>query len=38
MPGGQAAIEKALAELGSMSAKEKRLLAVSLILLCAWAT
>jgi len=38
MPGGQAAVEKALAGLGPMSAKEKRLLAISLILLCFWAT
>ncbi len=38
MPGGNTAVEKALAELGPMSAKEKRLLAVSLILLCFWAT
>ncbi|HXW40567.1 MAG TPA: DASS family sodium-coupled anion symporter [Xanthobacteraceae bacterium] len=38
MPGGQAAVEKALAGLGPMSAEEKRLLTVSLILLCFWAT
>jgi len=38
MPGGEAAVAKALAQLGPMSAKEKRLLAVSLILLCFWAT
>ena len=38
MPGGQAAVDKALAELRPMTAKEKRLLAVSLILLCFWAT
>jgi solute carrier family 13 (sodium-dependent dicarboxylate transporter), member 2/3/5 len=38
MPGGRGAVEKALAELGPMSAKEKRLLAVSLVLLCFWAT
>ena len=38
MPGGEAAIAKARAELGPMTGKEKRLLAVSLILLCFWAT
>ncbi len=38
MPGGQAAVAKALTELGAMKANEKRLLAVSLILLCFWAT
>lgn len=38
MPGGQAAVDKALAELGPMAPKEKRLLAVSLVLLCFWAT
>ena len=31
MPGGQAAVAKALADLGPMTASEKRLLAVSLI-------
>jgi sodium-dependent dicarboxylate transporter 2/3/5 len=36
--GGQASIERALAALGPMSGKEKRLLAVTLILLCFWAT
>jgi anion transporter len=38
MPGGHEAVEKALAELGPMTAKEKRLLGVSLVLLCFWAT
>jgi solute carrier family 13 (sodium-dependent dicarboxylate transporter), member 2/3/5 len=38
MPGGQNTVEKALSELGAMSGKEKRLLAISLILLCFWAT
>jgi sodium-dependent dicarboxylate transporter 2/3/5 len=36
--GGQASIDRALAALGPMSGKEKRLLAVTLILLCFWAT
>lgn len=38
MPGGSAAVEKALSDLGAMKASEKRLLAVSLTLLCFWAT
>ena len=38
IPGGQAAVKQALAELGPMTGKEKRLLAISLILLCFWAT
>ncbi len=38
IPGGQAWVAKALGELGPMTAKEKRLLAFSLILLCFWAT
>jgi len=38
MPGGQAAIQRSLGELGPMTGKEKRLLAVSLILLGFWAT
>jgi solute carrier family 13 (sodium-dependent dicarboxylate transporter), member 2/3/5 len=38
MPGGQNTVDEALSELGAMSGKEKRLLAVSLILLCFWAT
>jgi anion transporter len=36
--GGQAAVEKSLRQLGPISAKESRLLAISLILLCFWAT
>ena len=38
MPGGVDAVGKALAELGPMSGAEKRLLTISLILLCFWAT
>jgi len=38
VPGGAAAVTKALSELGPMTAREKRLLAVSLVLLCFWAT
>jgi anion transporter len=38
VPGGDAAIAKARAALGPMSGKEKRLLAISLVLLCFWAT
>jgi sodium-dependent dicarboxylate transporter 2/3/5 len=38
MPGGHAAVEKALAALGPITAKEARLLVVSLILLGFWAT
>jgi len=38
LPGGHGAVEKALADLGPMRAKEKRLLAISLTLLCFWAT
>ena len=38
VPGGAAAVAKARAALGPMSGKEKRLLTVSLILLCFWAT
>jgi solute carrier family 13 (sodium-dependent dicarboxylate transporter), member 2/3/5 len=38
IPGGQAAVEKALTELGPMTGKQGRLLAVSLILLCFWST
>jgi len=38
MPGGQAAVQKSLADLGPMTGKEMRLLAISLILLCFWAT
>jgi solute carrier family 13 (sodium-dependent dicarboxylate transporter), member 2/3/5 len=36
--GGQDAVKRALAALGPMSGKEKRLLVISLILLCFWAT
>lgn len=36
--GSQASIDQALAALGPMTGKEKRLLAVTLILLCFWAT
>jgi len=38
IPGGQASVQKSLAELGPMTGKEIRLLAISLILLCFWAT
>jgi solute carrier family 13 (sodium-dependent dicarboxylate transporter), member 2/3/5 len=38
LPGGQGAVAKALAELGPMTGAQKRLLTVSLILLCFWAT
>lgn len=38
MPGGQAAVQKSLADLGPMTGKEMRLLAISLTLLCFWAT
>jgi sodium-dependent dicarboxylate transporter 2/3/5 len=38
IPGGQVAVTKALSELGPMTNKEKRLLALSLTLLCFWAT
>jgi solute carrier family 13 (sodium-dependent dicarboxylate transporter), member 2/3/5 len=38
MPGGHAAVERALAALGPMTAKETRLLIASLILLGFWAT
>lgn len=38
IPGGQAAVQKSLTELGPMTGKQMRLLAVSLILLCFWAT
>ena len=38
IPGGQAAVQKALGELGPMTGKEMRLLAISLILLFIWAT
>ena len=38
IPGGHATVEKSLTELGPMTGKQGRLLAVSLILLCFWAT
>jgi solute carrier family 13 (sodium-dependent dicarboxylate transporter), member 2/3/5 len=38
IPGGHATVQKSLAELGSMTGKQARLLALSLILLCFWAT
>jgi anion transporter len=38
VPGGRDAIARALALLGPMSGKEKRLLAVTLVLLCFWST
>jgi solute carrier family 13 (sodium-dependent dicarboxylate transporter), member 2/3/5 len=38
IPGGQATVEKSLTELGPMTGKQARLLAVSLILLCFWST
>jgi len=38
VPGGQAAVKKSLTELGPMTGKEARLLAISLVLLCFWAT
>jgi sodium-dependent dicarboxylate transporter 2/3/5 len=38
IPGGQATVEKSLTELGPMTGKQGRLLAVSLILLCFWST
>jgi anion transporter len=38
IPGGQVTVQKSLSQLGSMTGKEARLLAVSLILLCFWAT
>jgi anion transporter len=38
IPGGHEAIRKALAELGPMKIAEKKLLAISLALLCFWST
>ncbi|RWU21554.1 hypothetical protein DM813_20490 [Pseudomonas alkylphenolica] len=38
IPGGKAAVSATLAELGPMSGAQKRLLAVSVLLLLAWAT
>ena len=38
IPGGKTAVGKALSELGPMTAREGRLLLLSLVLLCFWAT
>jgi sodium-dependent dicarboxylate transporter 2/3/5 len=38
IPGGKATVAKSLTELGPMTGKEGRLLALSLILLCFWST
>ncbi|MDR3670035.1 MAG: DASS family sodium-coupled anion symporter [Holophaga sp.] len=38
IPGGKAAVAKSLRELGPMTGAEKRLLSLSLILLCFWTT
>lgn len=38
IPGGKATVEKSLSELGPMTGKEIRLLALSLTLLCFWST
>jgi len=38
VPGGREAVARALQGLGAMSGAEKRLLAISLVLLCFWAT
>jgi anion transporter len=38
IPGGQETVQKSLSGLGPMTGKEGRLLAISLILLCFWAT
>ncbi|MGO9358506.1 MAG: DASS family sodium-coupled anion symporter [Xanthobacteraceae bacterium] len=38
IPGGHASVQKSLAELGPVTGKQARLLAVSLTLLCFWAT
>jgi di/tricarboxylate transporter len=38
IPGGHSTVQKTLAELGPMTGKQARLLALSLILLCFWAT
>jgi solute carrier family 13 (sodium-dependent dicarboxylate transporter), member 2/3/5 len=38
IPGGEATVKKSLSELGRMTGREARLLAVSLLLLCFWAT
>jgi solute carrier family 13 (sodium-dependent dicarboxylate transporter), member 2/3/5 len=38
IPGGHVTVQKSLAELGPMTGKQARLLAVSVILLCVWST
>ena len=38
IPGGQVTVQESLSKLGPMTGKEGRLLAISLILLCFWAT
>jgi len=38
MPGGQGAVKKSLAELGPVTARQVRLLVISLVLLAVWAT
>ena len=38
IPGGQATVRESLSKLGPMTGKEGRLLAISLVLLCFWAT
>jgi solute carrier family 13 (sodium-dependent dicarboxylate transporter), member 2/3/5 len=38
IPGGSTTVEKALSQLGPMTAKEGRLLVLSLVLLCFWST
>jgi sodium-dependent dicarboxylate transporter 2/3/5 len=38
IPGGQAAVEKSLSELGPTTGRQVRLLVVSLVLLCFWST
>ena len=38
IPGGHSTVQKSLAELGPMTGKQARLLAVSLTLLCLWST
>jgi len=38
IPGGQATVQKSLSELGPMTGREMRLLAISLLLLCFWSS
>ena len=38
IPGGHATVEKSLTELGPMTGRQARLLAISIVLLCFWAT